>query len=69
MKKLRSELTPPPKSYRISAEAIAAVENLCLALDLPRGKVIDLAIIRLHDEWRAGRLKGITLQFTSSETT
>jgi hypothetical protein len=61
LRKRRRSADNPAKTYRISPEAIGAVENMSLALDLPIGKVVDLAIMRLHQEWRAGRVKGVGL--------
>jgi hypothetical protein len=61
----RAETTDPgPRSYQMSGEALVALNHLGLALDLPKCKVLELAILHLRDDWRAGRVRGIALQVT-----
>jgi predicted transcriptional regulator len=55
-------------SIRISREADAALDRLALAFDVPRQKVLDLAILRLQDEWQDGKVHGIQLSTGVSTT-
>lgn len=55
-------------SIRISREADAALDRMALAFDVPRQKVLDLAILRLQDEWQEGKVHGIQLSTGVSTT-
>lgn len=68
MTQKRTSLHGGPRSYKMSPNALAALESLCLALDLPRSRVLELSVLRLQEEWRAGRLRGITLDLSPEGT-
>lgn len=61
LRKRRTANLTQPKTYRMTVEAIAAIEDLSIALQMPMSKVMEMAVVRLRDEWRAGRVKGVGL--------
>lgn len=59
----RSELRPGPRTYQMTNDALGGLDKLCLALDLPKVKVLELAVLHLLQEWESGKLRGIALEF------
>ena len=53
------------KTYRMTPDAHNAVETLCVAMKLPRSKIMELAVLRLMEEWRAGKVKNVGVVLTA----
>ena len=62
METLTKTKHPHQTSFRLSPNAKEAIAKLALALDVPQGKLIELAVLRLEEEWRAGRVLGVGIK-------
>jgi predicted transcriptional regulator len=49
-----------PTSFRLTTEALEALERLRSGVGLPRSRIIELALHHLERDWQEGRVRGIT---------
>jgi len=65
MRKRRSVPNTQVKTYRMTPDAVNGVETLSVAMRLPMCKVMELAVLRLMEEWRAGKVKNVGVVVTA----
>ena len=63
----REALTPGPRSYAMSVDALEKLEKLRGLLGESKKNILELAIVHLYEDWLRGRVTGIERQLVVTD--